>query len=229
MAFSLGYFQDPNVEFNVERLKTEGVDFVRRITGGGIILHNNELTYSLTCSDKDLDLGLLDVQESFKRICSFLLNAYARLGLKAKFSMSQAKSPRNNWFCFAHKEKYDIVIDGKKIGGTAQKRKRGVIFQHGSIPLRSDIEKALPFLKTIPEDISSASSVEELLYREVSYLELKKALKDSFEATFNIILADGDLTYREKELAGKLRREKYITDKWNLSRHAGIDKEAAVA
>jgi lipoate-protein ligase A len=113
---------------------------VRRITGGGAIYHSEELTYSLVCSVDQVKASG-SVLHSFKVICAFLLSLYKSLGLEADFAIESKPDYFNNKkilgsapFCFAAKEKYDILIGNKKIGGNAQKRSKGIIFQHGSIP-----------------------------------------------------------------------------------------------
>lgn len=139
-TLSLGRFQDARGELLPSFLERPGFPVVRRMTGGGSILHGGELTYSLVL--KQDDLGSRDVKDSFRLLCGFLLRFYAKLGLSAGFAVDGGiptgqlgqKAP----FCYAGKELYDILVGAAvpaKIGGNAQRRFRKVIFQHGSIPI----------------------------------------------------------------------------------------------
>ena len=122
-------------------------------------------------------------------------------------------------FCFASNEEYDILIQGKKIGGNAQRRRKDVIFQHGSIPLKLDIDRALSFLKkpdfTVSDKVCSLNGV---LKNEITFGRLKDILIDSFSKTLSTELTLGNLDIEEKNLADKLRNKKYLTNEWNYYR-----------
>jgi len=185
-SVSLGVSQKPEEVLDLELCEKENVPFVKRMTGGGMIFHDREITYSLACSKEDIGCGDT-IAGSFKVVCSFLIDFYMRLGLDAGFAVDRAGGERFgafSEFCFAAKEKYDIVIGRKKIGGNAQKRTREAIFQHGSIPISLDNARAASFLKKKPaaEDIN-ATSLEELLGRCPGREELIPILKGSFEKT----------------------------------------------
>ncbi len=138
-AVSVGRFQDPGDFLDLETCRRKGIDVVRRITGGGAIFHANEVTYSLVCPASMLPADL-SVAESFKLLTDFLLRFYADLGLDARYaaevsSLPAAELGKPSNMCYAGQERYDILADGKKLGGNAQRRTRETIFQHGSIPL----------------------------------------------------------------------------------------------
>lgn len=205
-AFSFGYSQDPEKEFNLDECEKRKINFVRRMTGGGIIYHNKELTYSLVCHKDEIGADNL-VKESYKKICSFLISSYKKLGLNAEFSYAETE---RNSFCFAAREFYDIVIGGKKIGGNAQKRAKDFIFQHGVIPLEFDFKDVLHCLKNALKDFDkNTCSLKELLHKDINLEELKKIVKSSFEETCNCKLVEGNLTDFELDLIERLKREKY--------------------
>ena len=218
-AFSLGYFQSAKEALNLEKCRKHGVLFVRRITGGGIIFHDDELSYSLTCFRDEIKV-FGPVKETFIKICSFLLNAYRKLGLKPHFLREIKRFElKKSDFCSASYQDYDIVIDGKKIGGNAQKRKKDLIFQHGSIPLSLKIDTFLPFLKNGPENLKErVYSLEDVLERKITFMELSEIIRKSFEETFSIHLIRQDLTTEERELSIKLKDDKYSRLDWNLRR-----------
>lgn len=224
-AFSLGYFQDAIRTLDVEKCKKENILFVRRITGGGALFHCRELTYSLVCSINDFK-HCLGVADSFKSICSFIINTYKRMGLAPVYAGEangcRLKKPAGgaHSFCFASQEKYDILIGRKKIGGNAQKRSKDSIFQHGSIPLESSIEKAISFLRDKPKDMASCvCSLEEAAGRRISFGECSRILVEAFQETFSVELKSDALTEIEQEHALRLTEEKYASKQWNISRH----------
>lgn len=138
-AFSCGRFQKPEEIIDLNRCRTDGVQVVKRITGGGVIYHAAELTYSLVCP-ADFIPGSRGVKEAFFQLTSFLLHFYSKLGLEACHAVDlywgDKKLGVRTPLCFAGIESCDILVNGRKIGGNAQRRLKNVIFQHGSIPLK---------------------------------------------------------------------------------------------
>ncbi|MDO8489424.1 MAG: lipoate--protein ligase family protein, partial [Candidatus Omnitrophota bacterium] len=155
-SFTYGFSQKPQNEINLAQCASDGVQIVKRMTGGGILFHDDEITYSFVCSKEDV--GETDcVFVSYRGICKFLIRFYESLGLACGFALEsegfQDKCAAHE-LCSASHEKYDIVIGAKKIGGNAQKRKRQVIFQHGSIPLSVNWDFVRKYLNSLPNDIS---------------------------------------------------------------------------
>ena len=92
-AFSLGYFQDPRQVLDLAECDKQNMLFVRRMTGGGVIFHHRELTYSLVCSPDSINVRG-SINDSFRRVCSFLIETYKRLGLSARFAQQAAGPSR---------------------------------------------------------------------------------------------------------------------------------------
>ncbi len=223
-AFSLGYFQDVAATLDTAMCRKDSVSFVRRMTGGGAIFHHRELTYSLACP-ACLVNEAKGVAESFKSLCSFITGTYRKLGLAPEFAGAPGSSPRTRGavspdsFCFSSREKYDILLEGRKIGGNAQKRHKDMIFQHGSIPLESDLETAFRYLLKKPEDLEGrVCALEEILKRKVAFGELELRLIESFKEAFCVDLRESTLTSEEQRTAALLREEKYSSDAWNVER-----------
>ena len=215
-GISIGCFQEPQEILNIKKLKDKNITFVRRVTGGEAIFHGRDLSYSAVLSEKDLELPR-SVKESFKVLTSFIINAYNSLGLKAGyFSEAEDKESSSSSLCFAKKRNFDIKIDGKKIGGNAQKRNKSMIFQQGSIPLYFNLDEINEFfteeLDCKRENITSLSQA---LGRSLSFNEVSNMLKDAFSETFKVTLDEEDLTEKEKIKAKILREEKYENDNWN--------------
>ncbi|MEM7816520.1 MAG: lipoate--protein ligase family protein [Candidatus Aenigmatarchaeota archaeon] len=209
---SIGYHQNINQLFKIDN----SIPFVRRITGGGAILHQEELTYSLIFSKEDLDLSN-KVKDSFKIICSFLIKFYSNLGLEAKFARDIFYEELDTHcdFCFATFQSFDLTINGKKIGGNAQRRSKNLILQEGSIPIKVNLNKIEKVFKN-PGNLSNFTYLKELLKKEdTNFSKLSLLLAKSFRETFNCNLERGPLTIREKNTVEVLLKKKYISKKWN--------------
>lgn len=213
-AITIGRFQNPLQEVHIENCEKHGVDVVRRITGGGAIYHDcdGEVTYSVIVNEKDL--GSVDVVVAYNLICNGLIEAAKTLGVKADFNLGDPKHCPN------------IAIGGRKISGSAQSHKKGVLLQHGSFLLDVNLEKMFTFLK-VPwakslEDVLNIAqerltSIKHELGSTVSTDDAYQALVTGFQKALHIQLIEGELTSYERSLAEKLRREKFTVDEWNLT------------
>lgn len=161
-AISVGFSQKIEDEVNLDVAKEFGVDVVQRVTGGGAVLHDDEITYSIVLSEKDVPM---DVIESYKVICSVLVSALRSLGLNAE-----------------HKPINDVVIDGRKVSGSAQTRKNGVVLQHGTILLGVDDDFMRQILKKPKFDKYGITSLKEYgsFTKEQVVSALEKAFKEQF-------------------------------------------------
>ena len=161
--------------------------FVRRMTGGSAILHDQELTYSLTCSSADLDLPHR-LKDSYRKLCSFLFLFYSKLGLKADFAEDLPGYCEQDYgsFCFSSYQGFDLIIKGKKIGGNAQRRKKDIIFQHGSIPQKIDFKIIEKVIKGVAKLSRRTASLKELLGKGQDFSRLGVLLVESFKQTFGV-------------------------------------------
>ncbi len=188
-SFTYGFAQKPEREMNMNECTKDGVNFAKRMTGGGILFHHNEITYSLVCSKEDIGEEK-EVFVSYRKICAFLIAFYQSLGLKPTFACEVDNFIDNlaaHPLCSASHEKYDIVINGKKIGGNAQKRNRQAVFQHGSIPIGLDWELMRRYVRFLPEGISSTvtsltQELQNLPNREILEQKLIEAVRHTFNA-----------------------------------------------
>lgn len=219
ISISVGKYQNVLNDINIEECTKDDVFIVRRITGGGAIVHNEELTYSLVCSDSDINCKNLSIKETYERLNVFILNFYKSLGIKAVFAKDCSKKIRfsdgSSPFCFSANEEYDILVRGKKIGGNAQFRKKNIIFQHGSIPLQNSNEKIKKFFnKKI--NFNNFTSLFEILKKKVELESLIENFTDVFKSTFKIKINEEKLMQREREIVDKLILNKYSSDEWNI-------------
>jgi lipoate-protein ligase A len=139
-CLSLGHTQ-PFADVDTARLRARGWEVVRRATGGRAILHTDELTYSVTGSAEEPVL-VGGVLESYNRLAQALFLAVRDLGLPVE--IKEGKSNNNttpNPVCFEVPSTYEITVNGKKLIGSAQARKKEGVLQHGSLPLTGDLTR----------------------------------------------------------------------------------------
>jgi len=203
-AVSVGRFQAVSNEIQIENCRQKGVDIVRRITGGGTVYHDSqgEITYSIIAKEKDF--GITDVFLVYNTICNGLIEAAKILGVNADFNPGDPKNCPN------------IAIQGKKISGSAQFHRGGVLLQHGTFLLEADLEKMFTFLRVPWAKTIKLTSIKNELGKKVSTEEAYRALVKGFEKALNVQLREEVLTTYEQKLAQKLRREKFSTEEWNL-------------
>ncbi len=221
-ALSIGRYQDPETALKLDLCHADKVPVVRRMTGGGIIFHAQELTYSIVCAPEQVGEAA-GVKDGFRRLCGFLLGTYRRLGLEPAFAVDVnppgerlgERLGERTAFCFAGKEEFDLLVNGRKIGGNAQRRTRGAILQHGSIPLENRLPDALRYLREPTPGAAGAVSLAELGLRPDPG-RLKALLIDSFQEALGVRLQADRLSVEEERAAAQLETEKYRSNDWNL-------------
>lgn len=218
-ALSLGRFQKAAVVLDLERCRADGVAVVRRVTGGGVIYHADELTYSLVCSPTQIPTAA-SIKDSFRVLTGFLLAFYRTLGLEPAYATDVVtegtRLGERTAFCFAGKESFDILINGFKIGGNAQRRLKGVIFQHGSIPLHNRAAAGLTYMRDqAPEHAEGTASLADYGVR-ADRSSLLQGLSRAFSRYFAVELSNDLLTDREQADMNGLLSNKYSTEQWNL-------------
>lgn len=227
-CLSLGYFQDLEKDVDMEALTSLGVDVVRRITGGKAVLHDDELTYSITVPEKDFPGSVL---ETYVKISKGLAEGLRTLGINAELSvLERGVSSRDPRFrqaaCFSVPSWYEIVCGDKKLVGSAQSRKGGVILQHGSIPFSFDAGKLVRCLKNSQQHreravsllTKRATGLSQVLGRKLDREELESSLVKALENVLGWEFVEGDLTMNERREMDTLVIEKYGNARWNLER-----------
>jgi lipoyl(octanoyl) transferase len=222
-CLSIGYAQ-PSADIDLPRLFALDWHWVRRPTGGRAILHTDELTYSVIApfSDPRVSGGVL---ESYQRLSYALLTALHVLQIPA---ISQpGKSPVNNQengaVCFEVPSNYEITVQGKKLIGSAQARRKNVVLQHGTFPLRGDLTRITQVLAFTDESarsdaalrlLSHATTTEGFLGTSVSWQEAVDAVIFGFQSELNLDFIREPLSPLEISRAEQLLHEKYTHPSW---------------
>ncbi|OCS88607.1 lipoate--protein ligase family protein [Caryophanon tenue] len=231
-TLSIGYFQQAARDINLEAVHEQGLGFVRRPTGGRAVLHEHELTYSVIVSEAYPNMPTT-VTEAYRVISEGILKGFHHLGLDAYFSVpdtdekrADLKQPKSA-VCFDAPSWYELVVEGKKVAGSAQTRQQGVILQHGAILLDVDIEKLLSVFnfsteaqkermrKKLPE---KAVAINDLTDKPITIAQSVEAFKRGFEESLQIELVPYTLTDEQLAFVKQIEQEKYATDEWNFKK-----------
>ncbi len=209
-AISIGYFQSLQAEVDETRCQALGIDIIRRQTGGGAVLHDQEITYSMHIP---LSFGLVPqtILDSYQKISEGIIQGLAILWLRATFV------PLN-----------DIVVNGQKISGNAQTRKQGILLQHGTILKSVDVDRMFEVLKVPQEKMKGkliadikqrVTSIDQQLKRETPFQVIEQALIKGFATAFPKIEFESDtLTSEEITATQALSQAKYAKSVWNHQR-----------
>ena len=220
-CLSLGYSQ-PFSDIDLSRLNSRGWDVVRRPTGGQAILHTDELTYAVIGpkTDPRLKGGLMD---SYRRISQALFQALITLGLPVEVHTGKNPLAHHQPVCFENPSDFEITVNGKKIIGSAQARKKSAILQHGSLPLRGDLTRITEVLtygsdeeRSIAGEIllRNAVTVASVLGDQISWKSAALAFREAFTKTLNIDLVEGSVTPGEITTARRLVEYKFGASAW---------------
>lgn len=227
-CFSLGYAQ-PIGDVDLSAISRRGWNLVRRPTGGRAILHTDELTYSVIGSPQDprLSGGVL---ESYRCLSQAILQALHSLNIPAQAlekpatTIDRSPDPRStNPVCFEVPSNYEITVQGKKLVGSAQARRRDGVLQHGSFPLFGDLTRILeviPYKDQAERTLAGyrllerACTAETILGYPLLWEQAATAFKEAFEDTLNILFEFSTLTDSELSFAEELIQSKYANPRW---------------
>jgi lipoyl(octanoyl) transferase len=218
-CLSLGYFQSFDV-VDVDGCRARGVDIVRRPTGGRAILHDNELTYSVTLPASVLghDAGIVP---SYHRLSLALQAGLQDLGVPATLAPATAtQGAEHGPICFDRPSAHEILLGGRKLVGSAQVRRGGGLLQHGSMVIEPRIDALLGCLRIDEADRGPAKAGLENAVaglaevRDLDPTRLAEALAAAFGRQFSVRVIPGRLQRDELDAAGALARTKYQSAAW---------------
>jgi lipoate-protein ligase A len=203
-TLSLGYFQRANDRLRSTLLRD--LPWLRRASGGGALVHDRELTYALAIPATAPWTGIVAKPGEWIEFMHRII-ARALQGLQVKTSSPAPRPPHAGYFlCFACLTEPDVLLGGKKIVGSAQRRHRGALLQHGGILLARS-----PFTPEL-------SGIEELADRRLRPQKLAVAIADEFAAQTSVVFVPGHLTEAEEARTRNLAEMKYAQLAWNAKR-----------
>jgi lipoate-protein ligase A len=217
-GLSIGYFQSAKA-VNTNFCKKNNIEIVRRLTGGNAVLHDKELTYSFIIDERLMPKSVI---ESYKEISKGLLQGLRLLRLNPEMN-DEVEKGKSSDVCFNDPSWYEILVNKKKIVGSAQRRVNGKLLQHGAILMDIDVKKYANCFKNCSKELISAlekrmTSINGESKEKIDLKKLKFAMKKGFEQALGIEFIEDNLTKKEISLSQILNKEKYSTKEWNFMR-----------
>ena len=219
-CLSFGRNQVARGRYDSDAIRRAGVDVVRRPTGGRVVFHHREITYSLAAPTEVWG----SLKACYVRINRALTGGLTRLGVPASVvGQTDAGAPRpTTRACFRDPVTGEVTAGGRKLVGSAQWRDDGAFLQHGSILLHDDQHVAEDLrLPTDPSPASirpvRAASLADWLDPLPSFDDVVEALVGGFEEEFDITVRRGGLSDREREAVSGLL-ERYQSPEWTWRR-----------
>ncbi|EVE73977.1 TPA: lipoate--protein ligase family protein [Staphylococcus aureus] len=226
-TLSIGYFQRLQKEIDIDKVKEKGFGLVRRQTGGRGVLHDKELTYSVIVPESHPNMPST-VTEAYRVISQGLLEGFKNLGFDTYFAIPKTpeerqklKQPRSS-VCFDAPSWYELVVEGRKIAGSAQTRQKGVILQHGSILQDIDIDELFDMfiyknerlkLKMKEAFVEKAVAINDISDEHITISQMEEAFEKGFKKGLNIEFKPLELTEAQLAEVEELT-EKYRSDEW---------------
>lgn len=213
-AISIGFHQQ-DTDIDRGKCSRDGIDVVRRPTGGRAILHGHELTYSVVMFSEGRSIA-----ESHEWISRGLVNALAILGVVAEIAptgdaLSELRAGGGSVSCFASTTRAEIQYRGRKLVGSAQRRytsagsdNGSVLLQHGSVLLGADHRRLHEYLSTSTRRLQDVVreildrktvEVETILGRPVAFEEAATAIRKGFENGLGIAFGGEERMFRYDE------------------------------
>lgn len=226
-TLSIGYFQRLQKEIDIDKVKEKGYGLVRRQTGGRGVLHDKELTYSVIVPESHPNMPST-VTEAYKIISQGLLEGFKNLGFETYFAIPRSKEERDKLkqprssVCFDAPSWYELVVEGRKIAGSAQTRQKGVILQHGSILQDIDIDDLFDMSKFKNERLKAkmkenfvqkAVAINDISNQHITLNEMENAFEAGFKKGLNIDFKPLELTEKQIEEVQELE-DKYRSEAW---------------
>lgn len=227
-TLSIGYFQRLTKEIDIDKVEEKGYGLVRRQTGGRGVLHDKELTYSVIVPESHPGMPST-VTEAYRVISEGLLEGFKHLGFDASFAIPRSKEERaklkqsRSAVCFDAPSWYELVVEGRKIAGSAQVRQKGVILQHGSLLQDVDIDDLFDMFifknerlkdKMKQAFVDKAVAINDISDRYITLEEMEEAFEIGFKKGLDINFKPLELNQNQKEEINTLI-EKYKSDEWN--------------
>lgn len=172
-AVSLGCMQQADTNLDLDKLKSDGVQWVKRPTGGRAIFHANDITYSCAFPTTLSEMGS-SISSSYERIAECLKKSLHILNIDCETEdvtpTRDSLKPDVKLPCFLSANKNELLVNGKKLVGSAQKRTSRAVLQHGSIPISTTYRTLPDYLKISP--VQQEQQTASLLQKSISLAEI---------------------------------------------------------
>lgn len=219
---SLGYGQDFARVVDGAYCRAHGIDIVRRITGGKLVLHDREVTYAVISSDAGTFTENLG--DSYRLISRGLMAGLSLMGLDAALAGPPPEAyVRGTLPCFSHPGLDEVETAGLKVIGSAQKRVGAKFLQHGSIPLVKDeaLLRSVSFLDRKPSGLQM-TSLSEALGRPVDFDEAVRSFKAGLEEFFGIEFVPRPFSEKDRAEIRRIQDLRYGRADWTAHRKSDI-------
>jgi lipoate-protein ligase A len=175
-TLSFGRNQSARHVYDLDRIRARGLRVVRRPTGGRAILHHREITYSVTAPTGDAG----DLRQSYDRINRVLVGGLNRLGVRTELAAPSGRATLpGSSPCFDAPSAGELVLDGKKLAGSAQWRSDGALLQHGSILVEDDQSSLTDLMVDTRDPVPPPATLAGALGHSPSPHTLSRALADA--------------------------------------------------
>lgn len=223
-TLTLGYAQTVGEGVDLAACREAGVDVVRRPTGGRAVYHDREVTYAVIAPVGGLFGGT--VTASYRVIAGVLKNSLRQFDLPVELVPGQSRGQVGRAVCFAAPAQHELLIDGCKVAGCAQKRRGQAFLQHGSIPVDLDLGLLQRLMPAAPGEnpagrFRSIGWLNRFASQPLRVEEVEDALIAAFAEDLGICLEPGEATPAELSAAGKLCAEWYDNRQWTLAGPGG--------
>jgi len=216
-ALSVGRFQTTRGVFDLDGLRRDEIDFVRRPSGGQAVLHSDELTYCVVVAkEHPKPFGK---REAYDLVVPLILGALERLGVEnasaAPGDSRRAIGEPADPDCFAQMGEYEIDSQARrKLVGSAQMVSRKAVLQHGSIPLRAANRSISDYFVPVRRHSTMASSIAEETGVDVDFLTARNSFEQSIRERLTVV--EGVLDPAELARSRELTRLRYGNEEWNV-------------
>lgn len=222
-TLTLGYAQSIHKDIDRDVCLLNDIDVVRRSTGGRAVLHDREMTYAVVAPFLSGAFGAT-VLDCYRVIAETLQETLIRLGLSAELVAGESRGGRSNLsraVCFSTPSQYELVVEGRKVAGSAQRRQGPAFLQHGSVPYDMDLDLLARLLKVGKDQARQMDKVGWLnhwLDEPVGVELIEQSLVESFQAKLHVELRPSELTAEEKGRADCLYETKFAHPDWTMMR-----------
>lgn len=220
-AFTFGYFQQISDEVDVPACDSHGIELVRRMTGGGTVIHGWDVTYTIIVPHGS---GVLpkDISAAYCVLSDCLINGFERIGIDVAYQIAKPVATDAPNICLTNPAQYDTLLNGKKVAGVSQRRNQTGAMYQGYIALDLPTSEVLAlasrqvdFAQEVAEQSTAVNQSRTVpIYRK----QLEDAIAVGFQETLAVQLVDGELFSQEIEIAESLAQTKYGSAEWNYRR-----------